>query len=140
MAELKTRATSASVTEFLNGIADRQKRADCKAVARMMRAATGKRAKMWGSSIIGYGRYDYRHANGKKNSFFLSGFSPRARNISIYIMPGFEPFNPLMRRLGKYKTGKSCLYINSLSDVDSDVLQTLIESSVEYMRDRYSTD
>ena len=137
MAELKTKKTGASVAVYLNAIADKQKRADCKAVARMMRDATGKRAWMWGGSLIGYGSYDYKYASGREGTWFICGFSPRAQNIAIYIMPGFSGFKKLMNKLGKYKTGKSCLYIKKLEDVDQKTLEELIAGSVKEMRRRY---
>lgn len=139
MAELKTRENEASVSQFLAAIEDPQKRADCKAIAKMMRDATGKRAKMWGSAIVGYDKYEYRYDSGRSGTWMMTGFSPRARNISIYIMPGFDKFGALMKTLGKYKTGKSCLYINRLDDVDRDVLARLIDASVKEMRDRYGS-
>ena len=139
MAENKTKATKASTAAFINGIADAKRRAECKAVAKMMRAATGKNAKMWGTSIVGYGTYDYKYESGREGSFMITGFSPRAQNLTIYIMPGFTPFAALMNKLGKYKTGKSCLYIKKLEDVDQKVLQTLIERSVKWMRRKYHT-
>ena len=137
MAENKTQQNNASVTGFLATIDDRQKRADCKVIAKMMRDATGKRAKMWGSSIVGYDKYDYQYDSGRSGSFMITGFSPRARNISIYIMPGFGKYGELMKKLGKHKTGKSCLYINRLDDVDQKVLARLITESVKEMRRRY---
>ena len=137
MTELKTRENKASVATFLGNIEDKQKRADCKAIAKMMRDATGKRAKMWGASIVGYDKYDYRYESGRSGTFMQTGFSPRARNITVYIMPGFDRFGPLMKKLGKYKTGKSCLYINRLDDVDQKILAQLIRESVREMRRRY---
>ena len=137
MAELKTKKTGASVAVYLNAIADKQKRADCKAVARMMRDATGKRAWMWGGSLVGYGSYDYKYASGREGTWFICGFSPRVQNIAIYIMPGFSGFKKLMDKLGKYKTGKSCLYIKKLEDVDQKTLEELIAGSVKEMRRRY---
>ncbi len=137
MAELKTKATKASVTSFLNAIDDKAKRADCKAIAKMMRDATGKRARMWGKTIVGYDTYDYVYASGRSGTFMITGFSPRAQNISIYIMPGFGKFDGLMKKLGKFKTGKSCLYIKKLDDVDQKVLSRLIKESVKEMRRRY---
>ena len=137
MAELKTKKTSASVAAYLNAITDKQKRSDCKAVARMMRDATGKRARMWGGSLVGYGSYDYKYASGREGTWFVCGFSPRAQNITIYIMPGFSGFKKLMNKLGKYKTGKSCLYIKKLEDVDQKTLEELIAGSVKEMRRRY---
>ncbi len=137
MAELKTKKTSASVAAYLNAITDKQKCSDCKAVARMMRDATGKRARMWGGSLVGSGSYDYKYASGREGTWFICGFSPRAQNITIYIMPGFSGFKKLMNRLGKYKTGKSCLYIKKLEDIDQNVLKDLITGSVNEMRRRY---
>ncbi len=134
MAELKTKKTGASVTAFLNAIADKQKRADCKAIAKMMREATGNRPAMWGSSIVGYDSYHYQYASGHQGNWPICGFSPRAQNITIYIMPGFSKFAAMMKKLGKYKTGKSCLYIRKLDDVDRKVLNELIVCSVREMR------
>jgi len=140
MAGTKTKPTSMSVAAFLNAIDDKERRRDCKKVAAMMRAATGKRAKMWGASIVGFGRYHYKYASGREGEFMITGFSPRAQSLTLYIMPGFKQFGPLMKKLGKYKTGKSCLYIKRLSDVDEGVLQRLIEGSVRHMRKKYPTD
>lgn len=139
MAELKTRPTRASVSEFINGIEDRQKRADSRRVASMMRRATGSRAKMWGDSIVGYGTYKYTNAKGEKLESMVTGFSPRKQALTVYIMPGFSKFDSLMKRLGTYKTGKSCLYIKRLSDVNERVLEQLIGRSVKQMRKTYET-
>ena len=138
MAENKTKETRASVATFLNAVDDPRKRADAKKVAAMMRRATGENAKMWGSSLIGYGKYHYKYDSGREGDFMLTGFSPRKQNLSIYIMPGFDEFGALMKKLGKFKTGKSCLYINKLDDVDEKVLEQLITRSVKVMRKRYS--
>ena len=139
VAENKTKATKASVTEFMNSIEDSRMRADARNVAAMMRRATGKRARMWGTSMVGYGAYHYRYASGREGDFMLTGFSPRKQALTVYIMPGFTPFDKLMKKLGKYKTGKSCLYIKRLTDVDEVVLERLIDGSVEYMRKKYET-
>ncbi len=139
MAENKTRATRASVKDFMNSIDDKQMRADARKVAAMMRRATGKRARMWGTSIVGYGTYHYRYASGREGDFMITGFSPRKQALTVYIMPGFTPFDTLMAKLGKYKTGKSCLYIKRLADVDENVLERLIDDSVEHMRRKYET-
>jgi len=101
MAELKTAKTDASVTAFLDGIPDARKRSECRAIAKMMRAATGARPHMWGNSIVGYGSYRYRYESGREGSWFLCGYAPRAQNLTIYIMAGFSEFRPLMSRLGK---------------------------------------
>jgi hypothetical protein len=137
MAENKTQPTKQSVTAFVNGIEDKQRRSDVKKVAAMMRRATGVRATMWGSSIVGYGQYHYKYASGREGNFMLVGYSPRKHALTVYIIAGFKPFQPLMKRLGKYKTGSSCLYINRLSDVDEQVLERLISESVKAMRKKY---
>jgi len=139
MAEPKTKQTSASVAAFLNGIKDKQKRADAKKVASMMRAATGSRAKMWGTAIVGFGSYHYKYASGREGDWMLVGFSPRKQSLTLYIMPGFKAFDTLMAKLGKHSTGKSCLYIKRLSDVDEKVLEKLIVESVKFMRSKYET-
>ena len=139
MAENKTQPTRRSVTALINGIDDKQKRADAKKIAAMMRKATGARAARWGPSIVGYGRYHYRYESGREGDFMLTGFSPRKQALTVYIIPGFKPFESLMKKLGKYKTGKSCLYIKRLSDVDERVLERLIAESVKYMRKNYET-
>lgn len=138
MAALKTQQTNQSVSEFLDSVDDKKKRAECRVVAKMMREATGKRAKMWGTSIVGFGSYEYKYASGREGSWPLVGFSPRAQNLTLYIMPGFSNFDRLMSQLGKYKTGKSCLYIKTLEDVDIKKLEALIEGSVKYMKRKYS--
>lgn len=140
MAENKTQPTKASVSAFLAGIDDLEKRRDAKKIGAMMRRATGKRAKLWGSSIVGYGRYRYRYDSGRSGEFMLTGFSPRKQAMTVYIMPGFDTYAPLLKRLGKHKTGKSCLYIKRLADVDEKILEQLILKSVEAMRTRYDTD
>ncbi len=103
----------------------------------MIRDATGDRGRMCGSNIVGYGSYSYKYASGRQGSSLICGFSPRAQNITIYIMPGFSKFKKLMTRLGKYKTGKSCLYIKKLEDVDQKALEGLITGSVKEMRRKY---
>jgi hypothetical protein len=138
MAELKTRKNNASVAGFLARVDDPQKKSDCKAIAKMMREATGKRAKMWGTSIVGFDSYDYVYDTGNSGTWPITGFSPRAQNISIYIMPGFSKYKSLLDKLGKHKTGKSCLYIKRLADVDEEILRKLIRESVREMRRRYS--
>lgn len=137
MAENKTQPTGASVTAFLNAIDNPRKKKDARKVASMMRKATGKRAKMWGPGIVGYGKYHYKYESGREGDFMITGFSPRKQNLVVYIIPGFTPFASLLNKLGKYKTGKSCLYINKLEDVDESVLEKLITESVKLMRKRY---
>jgi hypothetical protein len=137
MAELETKQSKASVKAFLGSIEDRKKRIDCEAVAGVMRTATGSPARLWGNSIIGFGSYDYQYASGHKGSWMLCGVSPRKQNLTIYIMSGFSIFAARMQRLGTFKTGKSCLYIKSLADVDRKELRALINDSVKYMKAKY---
>lgn len=137
MAEPKTRPTRVSVAKFLNAIEDEQRRRDCKAVARMMREITGTKPVMWGDSMVGYGSYHYKYASGREGDWFLTGFSPRKQALTLYIMAGFASYETLMNKLGKYKTGKSCLYVKKLDDIDRKVLAQLITRSVGYMRKTY---
>jgi Domain of unknown function (DU1801) len=140
MAYVKTRKNNASVTAYLKAIEDRRKRADAKKIASMMRKATGETPRMWGSSIVGYGTYHYRYESGREGRWMITGFSSRNQSLVVYIMSGFRAFTALMKRLGDYKTGKSCLYIKTLDDVDTKILQTIIERSVRLMRQRYETE
>jgi hypothetical protein len=100
----------------------------------IMRKATGAEPKMWGSSIVGFGAYHYRYANGREGDWFLTGFSPRKQNLTLYIMGGFEQHAELLKSLGKHKTGKGCLYINRLDDIDLPTLRKLVKRSVQHMR------
>ena len=139
MAENKTKPTQGSVAEFINAIEDRQKREDARKVAAIMRRVTGKRAKMWGPAIVGYGTYHYKYESGREGDFMITGFSPRKQALTVYILAGFGRFDTLMGKLGTYKTGKSCLYIKSLDHVNEKVLEQLIDGSVKYMRKNYET-
>ncbi len=134
MAELKTRPTAENPQAFLNRIANDKTRADCLALATLMQEVTGAEPTMWGDSIIGFGSYHYRYPTGREGDWFLTGFSPRKQNITLYIMAGFDDADSLMARLGKYTTGKSCLYVKRLGDVDMAVLRELVTRSVEVMR------
>ena len=140
MYELKTKPNRASVTAFIKSIDDPQKRADAEKVAAIMREITGSRAKMWGPSMVGFGRYRYQYESGHAGEWMLTGFSPRKQALTLYIMSGFGKYETLMKKLGKYKTGKSCLYVKRLSDVDETVLRRLITESVKHLRKTYETD
>jgi hypothetical protein len=129
MAELKTRVTRASVEKFLDGIKDERKRQDCYQLLKIMKKATKAQPKMWGTSIIGFGDHHYVYESGREGDWFIAGFSPRAQNLTLYMMGGFE--SETLKKLGKYKTGKGCLYINKLEDVDTKVLDELIAKSVK---------
>ena len=133
MYELKTKETDASVEVFLDNIKDEQRREDCKAVAKLMQQVTKEKPKMWGSSIVGFGQYHYKYASGHEGDAALTGFSPRKQALTLYIMGGFDTYNDLMSKLGKYKIGKACLYVKRLADVDQKVLKELIKQSVDHM-------
>lgn len=140
MSELKTKPTHQSVTAFLNAIEDAQVRKDCKQISKMMSEATGNKPKMWGTSIVGFGSYHYKYASGREGDMPLTGFSPRKQNLTVYIMPGFDRYDTLMKKLGKYKTGKSCLYFKKLEDVDQRVLKELVKNSTDYLKKKYGDD
>jgi len=131
MAELKTKATDESVTAFLNKVSDKGRRDDCFAVLEIMKKVTGEEPKMWGSSIVGFGRYHYKYESGREGEWMITGFSPRKGDLTLYIMPGFDAFPDLMKKLGKFKTGKSCLYLKKLEDIDRGVLRQLVKQSVK---------
>jgi len=131
MSELKTKPTDRDVTEFLNEIPEEEKRRDCFALADLMQRVTGEKPEMWGESMIGFGRYNYRYASGQTGEWSKTGFAPRKQNITIYIMAYLENFPEIMQRLGKFKTGKSCIYIKRLSDIDISVLEELIRQSLK---------
>jgi len=133
MAELKTQPNDQDVEAFLNGVEDAHKRQACFVVKEIMEQATGAEAKMWGDSIVGFGSYRYKYASGREGEWMLTGFSPRKRNLTLYIMSGFDEYDALLDDLGKYKTGKSCLYINKLEDIDLGVLTDLVQQSVQHM-------
>jgi hypothetical protein len=133
MAELKTKLTDESVAAFLAKVEDPSRRADCEAVLAMMQQATACEPRMWGASIVGFGKYKYTYATGRSGEWMITGFSPRKNDLTLYIMPGFTRYDALMARLGKHKTGKSCLYLKRLADVDTAVLQELIAASVKAM-------
>lgn len=137
MAELKTKATKASVATFLRTVDDERKHNDAREVMALMKDVTGKRPKMWGPSIVGFGSYHYRYGSGREGDWPVTGFSPRKQYLTIYIMPGFSRYAPLMKKLGKYKTGKSCLYLKKLDDVDRKVLRRLVARSVTDMKKMY---
>jgi hypothetical protein len=139
MAEPKTQPTTASAEAFIDALDDEQRRRDCRMLLKLMRQATGAPPVMWGGSIIGFGTYRQTYANGKTGDWPVIGFSPRKNDLTVYLMPGFERWQPLLDKLGRHKTGKVCLYLKRLADVDPGVLTELIESSVQGMADRRIT-
>ena len=138
MATLKTKPTDASVDDFINQISNEQRKADCLELLKMFSEVTGEPAKMWGDNMVGFGKYHYKYKTGHEGEWFLTGFSPRKQNLTIYIMAGFQNYEELLKDLGKYKTSSSCLYLKKLEDIDRGVLKKLISTSVEDMKKKYS--
>lgn len=128
-AEIKTIPTKTSVTAFINAVENETRRRDAKTILAMMKKITGEKAKMWGPSIIGFGKYHYKYDSGREGDMLLVGFSPRKANIVLYVLGSIKDSDPILKRLGKFKRGKSCLYINKLEDVDQKVLEKLVEKS-----------
>ena len=137
MAELKTRKTNASPRTFVGALEDDARRKDCQALMRLMTKVTKAEPRMWGPGVVGFGSYHYRYESGREGDWFLVGFSPRKRDLTLYIMTGFARYESLMAKLGKHKTGKSCLYLKGLEDVDMAVLEELITASVEHLATKY---
>jgi hypothetical protein len=135
MAENKTVPTDQSVDDFLNALEDEQQRSDSFALLDLMREVTGLEPQMWGSSIIGFGSYHYKYASGREGDTMLVGFSPRKQNLTIYNMGGIDPNDELFKKLGKHTTGKGCLYIKRLDDVDLPTLKSLIAASFTRTRE-----
>ena len=133
MAENKTKVNDGNVEAFLHSVENKQRRDDSFAVLDLMRDALGEPPKMWGPSIVGFGSYTYKYKSGREGEWMLVGFSPRKQALTLYIMSGFDEYADLMAKLGKHKTGKSCLYIKKLSDVDQDVLKELVVKSAEHV-------
>lgn len=133
MSEAKTKPSAESVMEFLHKLSEQKRTADCLVIVELMQKATKCKPVMWGSSIVGFGKYTYRYANGREGDWPVVGFSPRKNDLTLYIMPGFEKYDLLLQKLGKHKTGKSCLYLKTLADVDLKVLEKIISESVKAM-------
>ncbi len=136
MADLKTARNRKSVAQFLKRVEDPRRREDAMKVLALMEEVTGEKAEMWGDSIVGFGSYHYRYESGREGDWMLTGFSPRKTSLTLYIMSGFTRYEDLLAKLGKHKTGKSCLYINRLEDVDEKVLRRLVKESVAHVKRR----
>jgi len=134
MAERKTQQTTASVESFLNGIEDEGRRQDCFRVLEIMKAATKSEPAMWGTSIVGFGRYNYKPESGSKGEWFLAGFAPRKQDLTLYLMSGAYRYPELLKKLGKHKTGRACLYIKKLDDVHVPTLKQLIQKTIADVR------
>jgi hypothetical protein len=134
VAELKTQKNQKSVKAFLDGVENDRRREDAQKVLEMMEEVTGEKPAMWGPSIVGFGSYHYRYESGREGDWFVTGFSPRKQNLTLYIMSGFSKYEELLSKLGKHTTGKSCLYVNRLEDIDLGVLRRLIKDSVAHVK------
>lgn len=137
--ENKTKPTDVSPAEFIASVEHDRRREDAEVLLKWFEDVTGCAPKMWGPSLIGYGRYHYKYDSGREGDFLMTGFSPRKANLVMYIMPGYRDMGEKLARLGKHKLGKSCLYINKLADIDMDVLQEIVEDGVAYMKANYQT-
>lgn len=135
MAEAKTKPTKQSVADFINKVPEPERRADCLAIAKIMEEITGEKPKMWGPSLVGFGSYHYKYASGREGDWPLTAFSPRKKDLTLYIMMGFEKHGDLMEKLGKHSVGKSCLYIKRLSDIHLPTLKKLIRESLKELKE-----
>lgn len=133
MADLKTKKNEQDVEAYLNSVEHDKRREDSFEVLELMKDVTGEEPKMWGSSIVGFGDYHYKYESGREGDWFVTGFAPRKKALTLYIMAGFDGYEDLLSNLGKFKTGKSCLYINKIEDVDLDVLRELVAKSAEHV-------
>jgi hypothetical protein len=134
---MKTVPTKIIVSEFLNDIDNEERKKDCLELNILLKKWTGVEPIMWGKTIVGYGSYHYKYKSGREGDFMLTGFSPRKQNLTLYIMSGFSRYPKLMEKLGPHKTGKSCLYLKKLSDVNLEVLEELVKESVKFISNYY---
>jgi hypothetical protein len=139
MAELKTKQTEVSVNDFLEKVESEQVRDDCREIIKLMKKVTGSPPKMWGPSIIGFGEYHYKYESGHEGDMCITGFSPRKGNLTLYVMAGFAGQDALLKKLGKYKATKGCLYIKKLEDVDMTVLEKIVKGAVDWVKKKYPT-
>jgi len=137
MGALKTKKNKTSVKAFIKAIEDDQRRSDCIVLDKIMEEVTGQKAELWGPSIVGYGSYHYIYSSGQEGDWMAAGFASRKQALTLYFMAGFDHYEELMSKLGKYKIGKSCLYVKKLDDIDLDVLKILIRESYDFIKKRY---
>lgn len=137
----KTQATTVDPKDFIAAVEPEKRKTDAEVLLNFFNRVTGLEPKMWGPTIIGYGRYHYKYESGREGDAIITGFSPRKQNLTLYIMPGyrFGDMQEKLARLGKHKLGKSCLYINKLADIDIDVLEEIVRDGIAYMKDKYET-
>lgn len=138
MAELKTKRTKENVTDFIAAIADEGRHKECKELLKLFKEVTKEKPVIWGNGVVGFGTFHYKSERSRQEGdWYVTGFSPRKQNFTIYIMPGFSGYPDLMKKLGRFKTGGGCLYINKLADVDTKVLKELISRAVTFMKEKY---
>lgn len=135
--QLKNHQTDASVEAFMASIQPEEKQADARKVLELMQEITGHEPKMWGKSMVGFDTYSYKYASGREGSYFATGFSPRKTALTLYIMPGYQDFSDLLANLGPHKTGKCCLYIKRLSDIDLSTLKQIIQKGYQDLKAKY---
>lgn len=140
MVTLKTQENDASVDQYINSLDSKKRQDEARQVLSLMEQATGAPPRMWGDSIIGFGRYHYRYESGREGTWFVTGFAPRKRELVVYIMPGYADYSEPLARLGKHRKGKSCLYLSRLAAVDIDVLREIIVASIADMQNRYECE
>lgn len=138
MSELKTQPGKESVAAFIKAIEDPERRRDCKTLNSLMKRVTRKRPVIWGGTMVGFGRYEYRYASGRSGAWLITGFASHKRDLTLYVMNGFSRYGDLMKKLGRHRHARSCLYLKRLDDIDLDVLEALIARSVEDMRAGYT--
>ena len=138
MAELKTKVNDGDVDAYLQAVEPETKRADCYAILKLMQEVMGEKPKMWGESIVGFGSYHYKYKSGREGDWFLTGFAARKLSLTLYIMAGFDKYEDLLADLGKFTTGKGCLYIKKLSDVDEGKLRKLVKLSADHVATSYA--
>jgi hypothetical protein len=138
MAENKTKETGNSVEDFINAVEDERKRQDSLELVKVLKEVSGFEPKMWGENIVGFGSYHYKYDSGREGDFLLIGFSPRKSAISLYLSCDIEGQHaPILSKLGKFKNGKSCLYVNKLEDINMEVLKDLVKTSIQFTREKY---
>ena len=137
MSEAKTKPTQRSVDSFIATVEDDKVREDCYTIINLMEKVTGEKPKMWGSAIVGFGKYTYKYESGRSGEICMTGFSPRKANITLYVLAGFPEQAELLQDLGKHKSGKGCLYIKKLDDVNINILKSLIKESITFLKERY---
>ncbi|WP_158989548.1 DUF1801 domain-containing protein [Mucilaginibacter sp. L196] len=137
MTEAKTKLTERSVDSFIAAVEDDKVRADCYAIINLMEKVTGEKPRMWGPAIVGFDKYTYKYESGRSGEICMTGFSPRKANITLYVLAGFPAQAELLQKLGKHKSGKGCLYIKKLDDVDINVLESLIRESIRFLKEKH---